>query len=132
MGARTALYRLAMFLSGGLSITLASSFEASLFGQHLFTWKGNWTLVNLLPALLYLPMRLGHLASPDPESPPVPPGSLRDAVWRALRLLLGQHRALEILAFVVLFKLSDNLTQALLRPFFVQIGFSDVDVGFAS
>ena len=29
---------------------------------------------------------------------------------------LAQHRALEILAFVVLYKLSDNLTQALTRP----------------
>ena len=43
--------------------------------------------------------------------------------------LLGQHRAIEILSFVVLFKLSDNLTQALLRPFFVQMGFNDFDVG---
>ena len=29
---------------------------------------------------------------------------------------LAQHRALEILAFVVLYKLSDNLTQSLTRP----------------
>ncbi len=112
--------------------TLASSFEASLFGQHLFTWKGNWTLVNLVLALCYLPCAWVTWRAPDPESPPVPPASLRDAVWRPFVGLLGQHRALEILAFVVLFKLSDNLTQALLRPFFVQIGFSDVDVGFAT
>ena len=132
VGARTALYRLAMFLSGGLSITLASSFEASLFGRHLFTWTGNWTVVNAVLALCYLPCAWVTWRAPDPESPPAPPASLRDAVWRPFVGLLGQHRALEILAFVVLFKLSDNLTQALLRPFFVQIGFSDVDVGFAT
>ena len=44
---------------------------------------------------------------------------------------LAQHRSLEILAFVVLYKLGDNLTQALTRPFLVQAGFSDFDVGIA-
>jgi PAT family beta-lactamase induction signal transducer AmpG len=38
----------------------------------------------------------------------------------------------EILAFVVLYKLSDNLTQALTRPFLVQVGFNDFDVGVAT
>jgi PAT family beta-lactamase induction signal transducer AmpG len=131
VGARTALYRLAMFLSGGVSITLASSFDVTLFGRT-FAWHGSWTLVNLLLGLAYLPCALITWRAPDPESPPEPPRRLRDAVWEPFVGLLGQHRALEILAFVVLFKLSDNLTQALLRPFFVQIGFNDVDVGFAT
>src|SRR5262249_16879277 len=42
------------------------------------------------------------------------------------------HRAVEILAFVVLYKLSDNLTQALTGPFLVQTGFGAVDVGVAN
>ncbi len=131
VGARTWLYRLGMFLSGGLGITLASSFDIVLFGASL-PWRGSWTLVNALLALAYVPCLLVTWRAPEPESPVAPPTSLRDAVWGPFVALLGQHRALEILAFVVLFKLSDNLTQALLRPFFVQIGFSDVDVGFAT
>lgn len=131
VGARTWLYRLGMFLSGGLGITLASTFEVSIFGAT-FPWHGSWTLVNLLLALAYLPCLCVTWWAPEPESPPPPPATLRDAVWQPLVALLGQHRALEILAFVVLFKLSDNLTQALLRPFFVQVGFGDVDVGFAT
>ena len=47
----------------------------------------------------------------------------------SFRGFLGRHRALEILAFVVLYKLSDQLTQALTRPFLVQMGFDDFDVG---
>lgn len=132
VGARTALYRLAMFLSGGLSITLASTFDVGLFGWHLFTWRGSWTVVNVVLALCYLPCAWVTWRAPDPEAQPSPPSSLRAAVWEPFVGLLGQHRALEILAFVVLFKLSDNLTQALLRPFFVQIGFNDIDVGFAT
>lgn len=132
VGARTALYRLAMFLSGGLSITLASTFDVGLAGQHLFTWRGNWTIVNVVLALCYLPCAWVTWRAPDPETPPAPPVSLRAAVWEPFLGLLGQDRALQILAFVVLFKLSDNLTQGLLRPFFVQVGFTDVDVGFTT
>lgn len=132
VGLRVALYRWAMFLSGGLSITLASTFDVNLFGWHAFTWQGSWKLVNLVLALCYLPCLWLTLRAPDPEAPPPAPRSLKDAVWQPFLGLLGQHRALEILAFVVLFKLSDNLTQALLRPFFVQVGFNDVDVGFAT
>jgi MFS transporter, PAT family, beta-lactamase induction signal transducer AmpG len=132
VGARTALYRVAMLFSGSLSITLAATFDVDLLGHHFFTWHGSWALVNLVLALAYLPVLWVTWKAPDPESPPEPPRSLKDAVWLPFLELLGQHRALEILAFVVLFKLSDNLTQALLRPFFIEMGFGPVDVGVAT
>ena len=45
------------------------------------------------------------------------------------RAFLAKRRALELLAFVVLYKLADNLAGALVRPFLVQIGYNDIDVG---
>jgi PAT family beta-lactamase induction signal transducer AmpG len=83
-------------------------------------------------ALLYIPCLWVTLRAPEPEVPVAPPRTLREAVFGPFLGLLAQHRALEILAFVVLFKLSDNLTQALLRPFFVKVGFDDTDVGVAT
>ncbi len=118
VGARVALYRAAMWVSGRLSIT-ASAFYG-------------WPLVNLCLALLYAPAALLPWKAPEPEEKPAPPVSLKAAVWEPFVGMLGQHRALEILAFVVLFKLSDNLTQALTAPFLIQTGFDDVDVGVAS
>jgi MFS transporter, PAT family, beta-lactamase induction signal transducer AmpG len=118
VGARTALYRAAMFVSGGVAITLA--------GQT------SWKLVNLVMALVYVPFLFVTWKAPEPEALPAAPASLRDAVWGPFISMLGQHRALQILAFVILFKLSDNLTQALQRPFLVQVGFSDMDVGVAT
>jgi PAT family beta-lactamase induction signal transducer AmpG len=115
VGARTAIYRAAMFLSGALAITLAARYS--------------WQAVNYAMALCYLPMLLVTWRSPEPESLPAQPRSLREAVWGPFVGFLGQHRALEILAFVILYKLSDNLTQALTRPFLVQVGFDPVDVG---
>ena len=86
----------------------------------------------MLLALFYVPSMLVTWRAPEPEVSPQPPRSLREAAWGPLLGLLGRSRALEILAFVVLFKLGDNLTQALTRPFLVQVGFNDVDVGVAT
>jgi len=117
VGARVALYRAAMLVAGG-AITLAS-----------FT---SWKLVNLLLALAYLPFMFVTWKAPEPEALPTPPRTLREAVWGPFVGFLAQHRSLEILAFVVLYKLSDQLTQSLTRPFLVQVGFNDVDVGLAT
>ncbi len=117
-GARVAFYRAAMLVSGGLAITLAAEIS--------------WASVNLLLAFLYLPFMVVTWFAPEPESVPEPPRTLRDAVFGPFVGLLAKHRALEILGFVVLYKLSDNLTQALTRPFLVQVGFNDFDVGVAT
>src|SRR5262249_56478734 len=55
--------------------------------------------------------------------------SLRDAVWEPLRGVFQRPRALEILAFVCLYKLADNLAGALLRPFLIDLGYSEFDRG---
>jgi PAT family beta-lactamase induction signal transducer AmpG len=107
-----------MFVSGSASITLAS--------------MTSWKLVNLLLALAYIPFMLVTVRAPEPETLPEAPKTLREAVWGPFVGFLAQHRSLEILAFVVLYKLSDQLTQSLTRPFLVQVGFDDVDVGIAT
>ena len=116
-GSRTAFYRAAMLVAGGASITLAAS--------------TSWAFVNLLLALVYLPFMIVTALAPEPDVLPPPPRSMREAVWGPFVGFLGQHRSLEILGFVVLYKLSDNLTQSLTGPFLVQTGFGDVDVGLA-
>lgn len=119
VGARTALYRTAMFVSGGVAITLAG------------LWS--WPAVFVLLALLYLPLMLVTFKAPRPEvDRAAGPASLRDAVWEPFVSFLTKARALEILAFVVLYKLADNLAGALVRPFLVHIGFNDFDVGIAT
>jgi PAT family beta-lactamase induction signal transducer AmpG len=117
VGARVAFYRAAMLVAGGVSVTLAAS------------WS--WSVVNAALALAYLPAMWIAWKAPEPEAAPQPPRTLRDAVWEPFLGLLAQHRALEILAFVFLYKLSDNLTQALTGPFLVEVGFDAFDVGIA-
>src|SRR5512137_1576126 len=90
VGARIALYRAALVVSGGAAITAAG--------------RLGWPTVNLVLALLYLPMLLITWKAPEPEEKVQAPASLRDAIWHPFLGFLARHRALEILAFVFLYK----------------------------
>jgi PAT family beta-lactamase induction signal transducer AmpG len=116
VGSRNMLYRAGMQLAGSFSITLAG-------------WWG-WPTVNAMLAALYLPMLLVTIAAPEPTGVALAPRSLREAVWEPFVGFLSRHRALEILAFVFLYKFADQLLQALQRPFLVDKGYSDFDRGF--
>lgn len=117
VGARTALYRGAMYVAGALSITLAGMIS--------------WGAVNLFLGLLYLPMIFLTFWAPEPEERIPDPPTLRQAVWLPFIGFLSRHRALEILAFVLLYKLADNLSQSLLRPFLIDMGYNEFDRGVA-
>jgi PAT family beta-lactamase induction signal transducer AmpG len=115
VGARTALYRVAMQVLGGLSITVAS-------------WI-SWPAVFVGLALIYLPLILVTRMAPEPEDDHAPPPTVRQAVWLPFLGFLSRHRALEILAFVFFYKFADNLAQSLQRPFLIDMGYGDFDRG---
>ena len=116
VGLRTGMYRAAMTLSGGLSIWAAASL--------------GWGAVNFLLGLVYLPLVFVTWRSPEPEEPVAAPRTLREAVWLPFLECLSRHRAVEILVFVVLYKLADALSQSLLRPFLIDMGYGEFDRGF--
>lgn len=115
VGARIALYRAAMFVAGGFAITRAAEY--------------GWPVVNAFLGLFYLVFILITWRAPEPEERVVAPKSLRDAVWLPFIGFLSRHRALEILAFVFLYKLADALVQALTRPFLIDMGYDAVARG---
>ena len=117
VGARIAVYRAAMLVAGGLSITLAAAYS--------------WSLVNIGLALAYLPMLVITWKAPEPEEKLVAPQTLRDAVWLPFLGFLSRHRALEILAFVFFYKFADQLAQSLTRPFLIDMGYDAFDRGVA-
>jgi MFS transporter, PAT family, beta-lactamase induction signal transducer AmpG len=117
VGARIAVYRAAMFVASGLSITLAAQFS--------------WPLVDVGLACLYLPMLWITFKAPEPEDARPAPRTLTEAVWHPFLGFLARHRALEILAFVFFYKLADNLADALKRPFLVDMGYTAFDRGVA-
>jgi MFS transporter, PAT family, beta-lactamase induction signal transducer AmpG len=109
-GARAAMYRAAYSLAGSVAISMAA--------------RVGWPVVNVLLALMYVPMLVIAWKSPEPEVQQSPPPTLREAVWQPFLSYLGRPRALEILSFVVLYKLADLLTQSLTRPFLIDMGYN--------
>jgi PAT family beta-lactamase induction signal transducer AmpG len=116
-GARTAVYRAAMLVSGGAAISAAA--------------RIGWPAVNVLLGLVYLPLLVLTWKSPEPETRVVPPRTWREAVWDPFLGFLGKPRAIEILAFVFLYKIADQLAQALTRPFLIDMGYNADQRGIA-
>ncbi|MEB3312709.1 MAG: AmpG family muropeptide MFS transporter [Cyanobacteriota bacterium] len=113
-------YRVALLTTGALAFILADQ----------ITWP--W-VYGLMAGLMGLGI-LVSLWAPDPQSQPIPPASLAQAVISPFgeffqRLGLGQ--GLAVLAFIVLYKLGDNLTAKMAIPFLGDqgLGFSDTDIG---
>ncbi len=117
VGLRMALYNAGMLVAGGGAITLAA--------------RWSWPMVNVGLALVYLPMLLVTWRAPRPDRPAPEPRTLREAIWLPFVGFLSRHRALEILAFVLCYKLSDSLSQSLLRPFLHDMNYSEFDRGFS-
>ena len=116
-GARAAMYRAAYSVAGSLAISLAA--------------RLGWPAVNVFLALLYVPMLFLTWKSPEPDVQPAPPKTLSEAVWQPFLSFITRPQAVEILAFVVLYKLSDQLTQSLTRPFLIDMGYSADQRGVA-
>jgi len=118
VGARTALYRAAVLLSGAVTITL---------GQRL-----GWRPVLTVLALLFVPLGAIVLWSPTPSAGAAPPKTLRSAVFDPLLDIFRRSGALPILGFLLLYKFGENLATALIRPFLIQKCFVPEDVGLAT
>jgi PAT family beta-lactamase induction signal transducer AmpG len=116
-GAKLAFYRAAMLVSGGVSITLAG--------------RWGWPAVNALLSIVYVAMLFLTWLAPEPEEKTEAPRTLREAVWHPFIGFLARHRALEILAFVFLYKFADQLAQALTRPFLIDMGYDSDQRGVA-
>ncbi len=115
---RTALYRAAMWVSGNVVISLGP------------VWGWQPTLAAL--ALVFVALMPVTVFAAEVSSPPPPVTSLMTALWEPFVSFLSRARALELTAFIFIYKLADNLAQALVRPFLLQHGYSDWDVGVGS
>jgi PAT family beta-lactamase induction signal transducer AmpG len=118
VGGRVALYRIAMFIAGAVAITVGQKF--------------GWPAVFLGLALMYVPLAGVVIASPEPPAQIRPPTTLKAAVFDPFVSLFRKPRAPEIIAFILLYKLGDNMATALIRPFLIEKCFSPADVGLAT
>ena len=110
-------YRLGMVVAVGLALILAD-------------WLP-WRVVYLLMALTLLPGIVATCFAPEPDTPGAP-RTLREAVVDPFTGFMRRRRALEVLAFILLYKLGDGLCTALNVPFLLDQGFSRTEIGLAN
>lgn len=112
-------YRVGMLVSGGIGISLVGSVGAML----------SWPQLYLVMALLMLVGVVTTLVATEPQISGSPPRTLLAAIREPLAEFLKREGAWIILLFLVLFKLGDAVSGAMLNPFYVHIGFSNTDIG---
>ncbi|MFO0597683.1 MAG: MFS transporter [Myxococcaceae bacterium] len=115
VGSRSALYRVGLWVSGNIAISLGP-----VWGWGLTIVAQGAIFIALIPVTLWAPKLV---------EAPGKPLSLKEAVWLPFVGLLGRPRALEIISFVLLYRLADSIAGALVSPFLLQKGFSAFDVG---
>ena len=116
-GAYVMGYRLAMLVSGALALILADRIP--------------WKQVYLLMALS---MGVGILCTlflaPEPQTDAeARPHSLREAVVLPLLDFFKRKGSVEVLSFIVLYKLDVVVALALTTPFMLELGFTKTDIG---
>lgn len=111
-------YRLSSFVPGSLAMILAGFFP--------------WSVAHLSIAVFML---VGLVTTPlikESSKPGDEPQSLRNAVVEPFKEFFqrdGWQQAVWVLLFLMLYKLGDSMATALETPFFMDMGFSTVEIG---
>lgn len=108
-------YRIGMLVSSGGGLILADHVP---FSQ-----------VYLIMALAMIPGIVTTFLAREPDVGIRPPDSFRSAVIDPLVDYFSRPGALWILAFILLYKLGDTLATAISIPFYLDIGFSNTEIG---
>ncbi len=89
--------------------------------------------VYLLMAALMLSMVVITVLAPEPQDVKDPPRNLRTAFVGPFVEFFSRHdvswSALLVLAFILLYKLGDNLASHMTIPFYLETGFSNTEIG---
>jgi MFS transporter, PAT family, beta-lactamase induction signal transducer AmpG len=83
-----------------------------------------WSQVYTILAGFVVIGVVGTLIAIEPKDAISAPKSLREAAFNSFLDYLKRPGALEILLFILLYKLGDNLASALLTPFYIKVGFT--------
>ncbi|MDO5059889.1 MAG: AmpG family muropeptide MFS transporter, partial [Neisseria sp.] len=112
-------YRIASLVPGSLSLILAD----------LMPWQN----VFLITALFMLPgLTMTLFLAHEPDVPPQPVQSFGQRVVEPFKEFFdrkGTAQALWVLAFIFLYKLGDSMATALATPFYLDMGYSNTDIG---
>ena len=108
-------YRIANLVSGAIALALA---------QYLA-----WKLVYLAMAATMAVGAVTSFLAPEPKVQVQPPKTLKAAVVEPFFEFLKRPGALEILAFIIFYKVDTVIANALVTPFLLDLGFEKITIG---
>ncbi|MFH1155798.1 MAG: AmpG family muropeptide MFS transporter [Pseudomonadota bacterium] len=108
-------YRVGMLLASGGGLILA---------DHI-----PFSMVYLIMAACLIPGIAVSVLTPEPPEAPGKPATLVQAVVEPMKEYFSRDGALWILAFILLYKIGDTMASAMTTPFYLDIGFSNTEIG---
>ncbi len=108
-------YRVGMLLASGGGLIMADIIPFSM--------------VYMIMAACMIPAVITTLLTPEPDVPMGTPQTMREAVVNPLVEYFSRSEAVWILAFIVLYKIGDSMASAISTPFYLDIGFSNTEIG---
>lgn len=115
----TNAYRIAGLVPGSLSLILSSYLA--------------WHSVFIITALFMIPAIIMTLWVKEPLNQPVKKHNLEAIIIKPFSEFItrqGIKNAIIILAFIFLYKLGDSMATSLATPFYLQMGYSRLDIGW--
>lgn len=108
-------YRVGMLLAQGGGLILADHMSYS----SVYTLMAGCMLIGVFTTL----------AVTEKHHAIAPPKSLRDAIVLPLKDYFSRDGAWLVLAFILLYKIGDNMAFAMTTPFFLDLGFTKTEIG---
>lgn len=108
-------YRLGTMLAGGGGLIMA---------DHM-----PWSMVYMVMGACMLIGVISTLLTPEPVLAKGTPKTLKDAVIEPFVEYFKRDGALWMLAFILLYKIGDNMASAIAAPFYLDIGFTKTEIG---
>lgn len=108
-------WRIGFLLSGAFALIIS---------DHM-PWRNVYLVMSCLMALCVLMA----VFAPKTEGQARPPRTIAEAVVQPFVSFFSRQGAVEMLFFIILFKLGDVIGTALLTPFYLEMGFARTDIG---
>jgi MFS transporter, PAT family, beta-lactamase induction signal transducer AmpG len=108
-------YRIGMLLASGGGLILAD--------------RMSFAKVYLIMAACLIPGVITTLLAPEPKVNALPPKTLKAAVIEPLSEYFNRSGAFWILGFILLYKIGDSMATSLTTPYYLEIGYSNTEIG---
>lgn len=109
-----------IFVDGYLLSFRFISGAGAILLSHYISWNSVYRVMSILVLL----MITAAIKAPYCASSPLAPKNLKEAFWFPLKEYFSRKGAFTILAFIILYKLGDNMAQTMTIPFILKNGFS--------